>query len=56
MSNENNITFSIIIPVFNEVKNIIETILNIEKAFKKLDQQYEIIFVDDNSTDGTDEK
>ena len=54
MSNENNITFSIIIPVFNEVKNIIETILNIEKAFKKLDQQYEIIFVDDNSTDGTD--
>ena len=34
MSNENNITFSIIIPVFNEVKNIIETILNIEKAFK----------------------
>ncbi|HXS15089.1 MAG TPA: glycosyltransferase, partial [Candidatus Saccharimonadales bacterium] len=44
---------SIIIPVWNEEKNIIPLVERIHTAFKRKNEQYEIIFVDDHSTDNT---
>ena len=43
--------FSIIIPIFNEKKNISELISQIKKRLKKF--KYEVIIIDDSSTDGT---
>ena len=44
-------TFSIIIPVLNEEKNISKLIFFVKKYLMNF--KYEIIFVDDNSTDNT---
>lgn len=44
---------SIVIPVFNEEKNISLLIEKIELTVKKLTNSYEIIFVDDGSSDST---
>jgi glycosyltransferase involved in cell wall biosynthesis len=44
---------SIVIPVYNERDNVEELCRSIEKKLHKLDFTYEIIFVDDGSTDGT---
>lgn len=45
--------FSIILPVLNEEENIKKLIFLIKKNLKKYNYNYEIIFVDDNSTDKT---
>ena len=52
LSNSNEVTFSIVIPTYNESENIIRLITEIEK---NLPTSYftEIIVVDDNSPDGT---
>lgn len=47
---------SIIIPAFNEENNIENTLKNIKKASKYLKINYEIIFINDSSTDGTKKK
>ena len=44
---------SVVIPIFEERKNIIKLINGIKKNIKIT--KYEIIFVDDNSQDGTEE-
>lgn len=54
MLNNSDVYFSIIVPVFNEIKNIQYTVTRIDETFKKIGKEYEIIFVDDNSKDGTD--
>lgn len=46
-------SFSIIVPVYNEKQNVYPTTEGILKAFDQLAPQVEIIFVDDNSPDGT---
>lgn len=56
MLDDLKVYFSIIIPVFNEIKNINKTVLRIEETFKACGKDYEIIFVDDNSDDGTEEE
>ncbi len=56
MLDDLKVYFSIIIPVFNEIKNINKTVLRIEEVFKTCGKEYEIIFVDDNSDDGTEEE
>jgi dolichol-phosphate mannosyltransferase len=48
----NVVTFSIVIPTYNESENIIRLITEIEKNLPKSDFT-EIIIVDDNSPDGT---
>jgi len=49
-----NLTLSVIIPVFNEEKTILEVIERLEKVdFSSLGFQTEIIIVDDGSTDST---
>ncbi len=44
---------SVILPAYNEADYIKEAIVNIEKQFEALIPDYEIIVVDDGSTDGT---
>jgi glycosyltransferase involved in cell wall biosynthesis len=44
---------SIIIPVYNEEKNIPDLITQLFQVFENLKCEYEIIFVDDGSTDGS---
>jgi glycosyltransferase involved in cell wall biosynthesis len=46
-------TLSILIPVYNEVDNIFPLFERLNKALKKIERPYEVIFVDDGSTDGT---
>ncbi len=51
--NKKNNTISFFVPCLNEEKNIENTINNIIKSVKKTDFNFEIIIVDDNSTDNT---
>ena len=50
---ENDIYLSIVIPVYNEEENIVPQTEEIIQALKDFDKKYEIIFVDDGSTDNT---
>ena len=52
LSNSNIVTFSIVIPTYNESENILRLIGEIEKNLPTNDFT-EIIVVDDNSPDGT---
>ncbi|HEX7275721.1 MAG TPA: glycosyltransferase family 2 protein [Nitrososphaeraceae archaeon] len=52
LSNSNIVTFSIIIPTYNESENILRLISEIEKNLPTSDFT-EIVIVDDNSPDGT---
>ncbi|MCX8085671.1 MAG: glycosyltransferase family 2 protein [Rhodocyclaceae bacterium] len=45
--------FSIVIPVFNEADNLAPMVREIEAAFAGRPETYEILFVDDASTDGS---
>ena len=58
ISNENdsvrdNLKLSIVIPVFNEEENILHIVESLEPVLGSCGRNYEIIFVDDGSTDGT---
>ena len=46
-------SFSIILPTFNEAGHIRKLILEIYEIFKSKNVSFEIIVVDDESTDGT---
>lgn len=46
---------SVIIPVYNEKENIVPMIEKIEIALKKQFESYEIIYINDGSTDGSEE-
>lgn len=52
LSNSNIVTFSIVIPTYNESENILRLVNEIEKNLPA-DEFTEIIVVDDNSPDGT---
>lgn len=47
--------FSIVIPVYNEEDSLNELVERIEKATKDLQQAYEILFINDGSTDKSQE-
>lgn len=47
--------FSIVIPVFNEENSLLELVSRIEKATQPLNLAYEILFVNDGSTDKSQE-
>ena len=47
------VLISVIIPVFNEEGNVLPLHEKLVSVLKKLDRDYEIIFVDDGSTDNT---
>lgn len=46
-------TLSILIPVYNEVDNIFPLFESLMNALKKAGRPYEVIFIDDGSTDGS---
>jgi glycosyltransferase involved in cell wall biosynthesis len=46
-------TLSIVIPVYNEAKNLETLVASIDDAMTSLTDSYEMVFVDDGSTDGT---
>jgi glycosyltransferase involved in cell wall biosynthesis len=49
-------TLSIVVPIYNEEDSLAELLRAIEQAMAPLGVTYEILFVDDGSTDGTLEK
>ncbi|MEX0870098.1 MAG: dolichyl-phosphate beta-glucosyltransferase [Candidatus Spechtbacterales bacterium] len=51
--NSKNIKLSVIIPAYNESKRIGETLLDIDKYLSRQDYSYEILVVNDGSTDNT---
>ena len=46
-------TYSVILPTLNEKNHIIQLIKSISEVFKKNDKKFEVIVVDDCSSDGT---
>jgi glycosyltransferase involved in cell wall biosynthesis len=55
MMNDNK-QLSVIVPVFNEADYISQTIKSLNAILQKMDIEYEIVVVDDGSTDGSLEK
>lgn len=55
MKSKADLKYSIVIPVFNEEGNIPSLIKEIQKVIKTLGSSFEIIVVDDGSTDSTQE-
>lgn len=49
--NTNHISF--IVPCFNEAENIAALLTSIQEEMKQEDYRYEVLFIDDGSTDGT---
>ena len=45
--------FSVVIPILNEEESVPELTQQIHDAFSKLGKKYEIIFIDDGSSDNT---
>ncbi|MDO9542042.1 MAG: glycosyltransferase family 2 protein [Kiritimatiellia bacterium] len=54
--NDNRLALSVVVPVFNEAENVKLLCEKLHDALSKLGRSYEIILVDDGSTDGTWEK
>ena len=52
----NGAAFSIVVPLHNECESIDELVAWIDDAMRPLDREYEVLFVDDGSTDGTLDK
>jgi len=50
---EQEIYLSVISPIYNEEAHVVELYFRLSKVLAKLDKPYEIIFVDDGSTDKT---
>ena len=44
---------SVVIPAHNEEGHIVETITSLSSAFQQASINYEILVINDNSTDGT---
>lgn len=53
MENKKQIDISIVIPVYNEAESLKELCAKIENILNGLNKTYEVIFVDDGSTDKT---
>jgi dolichol-phosphate mannosyltransferase len=51
-----NISYSLVIPLHNEEKNIVPLVEEIEPVMKDLNTSWELILVDDGSTDQTADK
>jgi dolichol-phosphate mannosyltransferase len=50
---KNELKYSIVIPAYNEEKNLSKTVGDLQEILHREKIPYEIILVDDNSTDGT---
>jgi dolichol-phosphate mannosyltransferase len=52
---KNTLLYSIVIPAYNETQNIIETVPTLAKALRNESIPFELVVVNDNSTDDTGE-
>ena len=50
---DSNLDVSVVVPVYNEVDNVTPLSRTIKNVFSEMDASFEIIFVDDGSSDGT---
>lgn len=53
LSDENSIAVSFIIPVYNEVDNVVPLVKEVTETGERLKRSFEIVIIDDGSTDGT---
>ena len=51
--NDKSIDYSVVIPVYNEEKNILEIHRRLFSVFKEITENYEILFINDGSKDGS---
>ena len=51
-----SVKVSVIIPAYNESENIVDVLNKIKKTLKIIPQPYEIIVIDDASSDDTGQK
>jgi glycosyltransferase involved in cell wall biosynthesis len=49
-------TYSIVAPIFNELDNLAELYRRVNEVMSKLEGTWELILVDDGSTDGSTER
>jgi dolichol-phosphate mannosyltransferase len=56
MTNDDRIELSLVIPAYNEEQSIEECVREADGVFSRLGRRYEILVVDDGSTDGTLER
>ena len=54
--NINNKIISVVIPVYNEEESVVELSISLKKVFEQMRANYEVIFVDDGSTDSSFQK
>jgi glycosyltransferase involved in cell wall biosynthesis len=53
MKNKKNLDLSLVIPVYNEAENLEILYREIKSSCENLGKSYEVIFIDDGSTDGS---
>ena len=53
---DKTLDLSVVIPIYNEAKNVERLYEKLEEVLSKLDKSYEVLLVDDGSTDGTIDK
>ena len=53
---DETLDLSVVIPVYNEAKNVKNLYEKLEEVLLKLDKSYEVLLIDDGSTDGTTDK
>ncbi len=46
-----NVNYSVVVPVYNSQESLIELFERVKAIFDKLDESFEIVFIDDNSLD-----
>jgi glycosyltransferase involved in cell wall biosynthesis len=54
--NINNKIISVVIPLFNEEESVVELSIALKKVFERIHANYEVIFIDDGSTDNSFQK
>lgn len=54
--NIHNKIISVIIPLFNEEESVVELSIALKKVFNNMRANYEVLFIDDGSTDGSFQK